>query len=293
MIKVLFISLLSLFYLQPFAQDLTLVVGSEDAYCRLSGDQNGNGVVYAYATGGTPDYTYEWTNLTTGVTHPATTWGGLNVGCYEITVTDMIGTIAKDTVCLDSINPIAEFLVVSAELDSVGWAYIGEAPVTVSFQTVGVPMASPPFFDTSFIFRPQGFEPWIAYEDEVGEFTTYEFLYGGVYTATMIAINNNGCTDTAHATISLTGPSSLHPYESNLLLSVISHSNSGTITVNIQGFEDELLLNVFSSTGQHIQSNRLMDTNNLITAPATSGIYLYEIINPLTGLKIESGKIKI
>lgn len=287
-----FITILILFIsVNTIAQELSVTAGGEDAYCRLYGYQNGNGIVYAFASGGTPDYSYEWINLTTGATYTSTTWGGLNVGCYEITVTDMVGTIAKDTVCLDSINPVAEFLVVSPELDSVGWAYLGEAPASVSFQTVGIPMASPPFFDTSFIFRPQGFEPWVAYEDEVGEFTTYEYLYGGVYTATMIAINKNGCTDTAHAAISLTGPLDIQDNDYNMIFNIIS--NSETITINIQDFENELLLNLYSLTGQHIQSNRLMEMNNKLNAPADSGIYLYEIINPQNGQKIEAGKIKI
>jgi len=44
--------------------------------------QSGNGVVFAAATGGVPDYTYLWTNLETGDTEDNTTWGGLNPGNY-------------------------------------------------------------------------------------------------------------------------------------------------------------------------------------------------------------------
>jgi hypothetical protein len=38
-------------------------LGTEPAYCRLFSYQSGNGVVYAAAAGGNPDYTYLWTNL--------------------------------------------------------------------------------------------------------------------------------------------------------------------------------------------------------------------------------------
>ncbi|NOQ75815.1 MAG: hypothetical protein GQ574_27670 [Crocinitomix sp.] len=289
----LFSILIFLISANTIAQDLTVVIGSEDAYCRTSGEQYGNGIVWAYAEGGVPVYTYTWRDLTTGDIHPATTWGGLNVGCYEITVIDMEGTIAMDTVCIDSINPIAEFLVVSAELDSLEWAYVGEAPVNVSFQTVGIPLASPPFFDTSFIFRPQGFEPWIAYEDEVGEFMTYYFEYGGDYTASMIAINHNGCTDTAHARIYLTGPAGLNDRNEIDLFSIITHSNSSTITVTMQGYKNDLNLSLYTISGQKIQSHRITEPHLEIVAPSVNGIYIYEVIDPKTGQKIAAGKIQL
>ena len=204
----------------------------------------------------------------------------------------MDGTIARDTVCVDSINPIAEFLVVSAELDSLEWAYVGEASVDVSFQTVGVSPASPPFFDTTFIFRPQGFEPWLAYEDEVGEFTTYNFDYGGDYTATMIAINHNGCTDTAHARIYLTGPVGLNDANEIDFFSIITHSNSSTLTFTKQGYENGLILNIYTLGGQKIQATRISEAKTELTAPVISGVYLYTVFDPKTGQRIDAMKIQ-
>lgn len=289
----LFSILIFLVSTTTIAQDLSVIAGGEDAFCRLYGYQNGNGVVYGIASGGAPDYTYEWTNLTTGITHTANTWGGLNIGCYEIKVTDMEGTIARDTICLDSINPIAEFLVVSAELDHLEWAYVGEAPVNVSFQTEGVPIVGPPFFDTSFIFRPQGFEPWIAYEDEVGEFTTYNYAYGGDYTATMIAINKNGCTDTAHARIYLTGQLDIDSQNEIDLFSIITHSNSNSITLTMQGYANNLLLNLYTVSGQKIQYYQITEAHTEFDTPSIKGIYLYEAIDTKTGQKIASGKLQL
>lgn len=52
-----------------------------------------DGVVFAAASGGTPDYSYTWTNLTTLATTNNTTWGGLLPGDYEIEVLDDNGCI--------------------------------------------------------------------------------------------------------------------------------------------------------------------------------------------------------
>jgi hypothetical protein len=276
--------------LNTIAQDLTVTAGGDDAFCRLYGYQNGNGQVYAIASGGVPDYTYEWTNLSTDATFTANTWGGLNIGCYEIKVTDMEGTIARDTICLDSINPIAEFFVVSAELDFMEWAYVGEAPVEVAFHTDGIPIASPPFFDTTFIFRPQGFEPWVAYEHYDGEFATYNYMYGGDYTATMIAINKNGCTDTAHARIYLSGPLSIDEPTKIECFSIVSHSNSGSISVTKQGYEEGLQLNLYTLSGQQVQTHIINDAYYEFNAPLTKGVYIYELIDSKTGQRIANGK---
>jgi hypothetical protein len=109
--------------------NLTLVeFGMEPASCRLYYYQNGNGVVYAAATGGTPDYTYLWTNLSTGVTSDNSTWGGLNPADYMITVTDDNGCILTQTITLDSLNPIADF-----DMSSLGFTieWEGDAPLEV------------------------------------------------------------------------------------------------------------------------------------------------------------------
>ena len=91
--------------------------GFEHAYCRVSGNQSGNGVVFAAATGGTADYTYQWVNLETNDTNWFSTWGGLNPGFYEITVLDANDCLLTDTLYLDSLNPIAAFDINSLDLN--------------------------------------------------------------------------------------------------------------------------------------------------------------------------------
>jgi len=59
-----------------------------------------DGIVYASAAGGTPGYTYTWTNLTTLATSNNTTWGGLLPGDYEIVVVDSYGCTLTEIVTI-------------------------------------------------------------------------------------------------------------------------------------------------------------------------------------------------
>jgi len=99
-------------------------------------------VVYAAAAGGTPDYSYGWTNLGTGAANGSTTWGGLNPGSYLITATDDNGCIITETIELDSLNPIADFDVTSPQfLDPL--VYEGTAIVDVHFVNQSLYFSNP------------------------------------------------------------------------------------------------------------------------------------------------------
>lgn len=172
-------------------------LGLEPAYCRLYPYQSGNGVVYAAAGGGTPDYTYEWKNLGTGETTTNTTWGGLNPGDYEIKIVDANGCVLYQKVVLDSINPVADFDAISAQFLTPGVCE-GTAIVDVEFINTSTGFANPnnPFADTTFFWH-FGYDglPWVISHDyyEIMDTTYYE---GGVYPVCLIAQNKNGCKDT-------------------------------------------------------------------------------------------------
>ncbi len=172
-------------------------VEAQSAYCRLFNYQSGNGVVSGSAIGGVPDYDYIWTNLMTGDSVTNTTWGGLNPGTYEFTAIDDLGCIKRQQIVLDSVNPIASFNVLSAELDA---NCEGTAPVTVQFQNQSQYYANPnnPNADTTFFWNlNHGYFPtdwWISHDVN----QTADTVYTGeeIYEACLVAINKNGCTDT-------------------------------------------------------------------------------------------------
>ena len=144
---------------------ILLQFGYEPAYCRVFSYQSGNGVVYAAATGGTPDYTYLWTNLQTGNSEDNTTWGGLNPGNYQITVTDDNGCILTDVITIDSLNPIADFTLTSPEFSS---NYVGNAIVNVHFVNQSSNYSNPidPNADTTF-FWSFGIAEWIKLQRRI------------------------------------------------------------------------------------------------------------------------------
>ncbi|MBK9191605.1 MAG: gliding motility-associated C-terminal domain-containing protein [Crocinitomicaceae bacterium] len=190
--------------------ELVLVqFGSEPAYCRMFGYQSGNGVVYAAAAGGTPDYTYLWTNLDNGDTSDNSTWGGLNPATYQIEVTDDNGCTLVQTIVLDSLNPVADF-----EMSSLGFTvpYEGDAPLEVHFENQSQYFANPndPNADTTFFWNFNYDEgDWVLSHD-LGQ--TYDTTYmAGTYTICLAAINKNGCADTLCQDIIVYDPVELIP----------------------------------------------------------------------------------
>ena len=171
-------------------------LGFDPAYCRLYPYQSGNGVVYAAASGGTPDYTYLWTELNTGATSPNTTWGGRNPGDYQIVATDDNGCTLTQTITVDSLNPVADFDATSAQFTA--GTYEGTAVVDVHFVNQSMYFANPndPNADTTFFWH-FGFagQPWELSEDVFETFDT-SYSVGGVYPVCLVALNKNGCSDT-------------------------------------------------------------------------------------------------
>lgn len=179
-------------------------IGYEPAYCRQYYYQSGNGVVFAAAGGGTPNYDYTWTNLQTGQTSNNTTWGGRNPGSYQITVMDDAGCILTQVVELDSVSPIADFDIISddfyAELE-------GTAVVCADFENQSQYFANPnnPNADTTFYW-------YLGYGDlatgnnwyithDYNEVTDTCFYEEGEFEICLVAINKNGCVDTTCQTI--------------------------------------------------------------------------------------------
>lgn len=169
--------------------------GSEPAYCRLFYYQSGNGVVFASASGGVADYDYEWVNLNTGASTNNTTWGGLNPASYQMTVTDAVGCTLVETIELDSVSPIAGFEVISAELDA---SLSGTAVVCAEFENISQYFANPnnPNADTTFFWELGYGLPWQISHDYAEVFDTC-YYSEAQYEVCLVAINKNGCTDTA------------------------------------------------------------------------------------------------
>ena len=188
-------------------------LGTDPAYCRQFIYQSGNGVVFAAAGGGTPGYSYQWTNLQTLATTSNTTWGGLNPGDYQIVVTDQAGCQLVDTVALDSLNPEAEFDVDSPQFLTDG-VYEGTAEVCITFTNQSSGFANPnnPNADTTFFWNmsTNNGAPWVISEDYNEVFDTC-FTSAGEHEVCLVAINKNGCVDTTCKTMIIYDPLQFTP----------------------------------------------------------------------------------
>lgn len=182
---------------QPDSLYFNSDTGYDPAYCRLFGYQTGHGVVYASASGGTGTATYEWTEVSTGDTWPNSTWGGRNPGLHTIVATDENGCTVTWTVDVDSLNPIADFDVISAELNT---DLQGTAPVSVEFENQSLYFANPNNPDRDTIMR------WSLDSPTTDWFLTHDYFFkpdtvygprGESYTVTVClqTQNVNGCTD--------------------------------------------------------------------------------------------------
>ena len=170
-------------------------LGMSPAHCRVFSYQSGNGVVYAAAAGGTGTLSYTWVNLDTETSTNTSTWGGLNPSTYQIYVIDGNGCLLTQSVELDSVSPIAEFEMTSAQFTA---DYFGTAPVDVHFVNQSIYFADSldPNADTTFFwnfnFDNTG---WVISHDIDETFDT-TYLNGGTYQVCLVALNKNGCDDT-------------------------------------------------------------------------------------------------
>ena len=293
MMKLILGLFIGFFGFTGFGQDPLVATAeiSSPSYCRIFGYQSGGGVVTGYATGGVADYTTQWTELATGDNVPFSTWGGRNPGYYEFMVTDDMGTIARDTVFLDSINPIASFDVISDDLSPIPDGYVGFAPATVTFEVTSQYVTNPfdEFGDATHFFKPRNFEDWqIAGGDDV-EYS-YTYNYGGVHNAILISINKNGCADTTAVTIGLFGELGLG--EGNLGNFNV-YSNTDEIIIKQSGFQNGLRFNLYSLSGKQIKTYQVTDSETHLAKPNSTGVYIYEIIDINSGKALHSAKLNL
>jgi gliding motility-associated-like protein len=172
-------------------------LGFEPAQCRQYSYQNGNGVVFAAGTGGTPDYTYEWLDVYNLNTSTNSTWGGRNPSLYKITVTDGAGCILEGFIQLDSLSPVADFEMTSPQFLTQG-VDEGTADVAVHFvnQSLYFSNELDPSADTTFHWN---FDLGAGWELSTSYFEEFDRVYSdsGTYEICLIAYNKNGCSDTA------------------------------------------------------------------------------------------------
>lgn len=256
--------------------------GYEPAFCRTKGYQSGGGVVYAAATGGTPDYTTpEWTYLVDGTTASQGTWGGRNPGLYAVLVKDENGCELRDTIRVDSLNPIAAFTIKSDQLNS---DCQGTADVEVEFTNTSQNYQNPndPSSEYRFFWNldKENVTDWTIVDEYTFKPDTIYKARGNSYIAEvcLVAQNYNNCVDTACKKIEIFEP--------------IKFVNVNIFSPNGDGINDEFTFNFYAKSISKFncvimnrwgikvaEMNNISDSwdgTDMSGSPCNDGVYFYK-----------------
>jgi len=184
----------------PLAGILTV---ESPTYCRTAGFQSGNGLVSvttAPDSSGTGSVNYQWVNTNSGQTTNSSTFVVRSPGWMRMTMIDANDCIFTDSVYVDSLNPIADFLVTSNAFTTPS-IYEGTGPLNADFENLSVNFyqQNNPNSDSIFLWNLFENDPvnnnWFIstdYDEKID--TTYE---GDMtYNVCLVAKNFNDCADT-------------------------------------------------------------------------------------------------
>jgi hypothetical protein len=214
-----------------------------------------NGVATIGAKGGTPPYTFAWSNGQTTATA-----SGLSAGSYTVAVSDSLGCVGTNSVTVTITQP-------SKLRDSIA-AYSCSNHLTSA--TAGVKGGVSPY---TYSWSPAG-----------GTKATATGLSNGVYTVTVT--DKNGCTATA---VSPTFSCSVAPPNGNEggnkkpdccpeNTNLYPNPNTGQFTIS--GLEKGMIIDIYDYLGKKISAVTASDnTMHLSLSAQPNGIYLIRIIN--------------
>ena len=235
--------------------------------------------MFAAASGGTGAVTYVWEDLQTGATTDNTTWGGRNPGDYRITATDANGCVVTEIITVDSLNPIADFTVDS---DQLNFDLKGTATVDAIFTNTSLYFANPnnPLADTTFFWildNPGA--GWVITHDYNEQFDTSYLPKGVSYEVEvcLVAINKNGCTDTACKIITVFEPIA---FDGVNILSPNGDGNNDVFTFEFKSASiaqlECIIVNRWGiKVGEITTPNGTWDGTDMNGDPCSDGVYFY------------------
>ncbi|UKN01114.1 hypothetical protein K6119_15400 [Paracrocinitomix mangrovi] len=268
-------------------------LGAEPAQCRLYNYQSGNGVVYAAVAGGVPSYDYVWININTTDSTTNSTWGGLNPGWYTIKVTDAVGDTLVDSVYVDSLNPHSSFDISSNQpFTGLSGLVIGEAPLAVDLEITNQQwLAYPnwPMFDNRFFRWKLGNQGWTDSLSLADAFQqNMHFNTQSIQEVCLAVWNKNSCADTSCVSFNILFPSSFVSGP-NTLATISSNKSQNQITVFLEE-EGQYEFLIYSSQGILLENHTIDELCNVLPFYKSSGNYIYQLKNKLTGEVLEASQ---
>lgn len=257
-------------------------LGYVPAHCRTNVNQNGHGIVYAYAASPNGPCEHTWINLQTGQVNQNTTWGGLNIGEYKITATDSIGCSISDVIKIDSVNPQANFTLLSSTIFETEIEYTqAELVFTNTSTNIGDILPDPwPAHLYAWNFNNSA---WIS--ASIQDQFSVIIDSPGYHEICLAASNTNGCVDTLCQSFLIT-----ENLDSTLDVTFNYSSYTGEISVELL---TDLLAQIsfYSVDGTLVLQSILNAGSN--TFMLSSGNYIYEVVNVSTGVQLLSGMLGI
>jgi hypothetical protein len=257
-------------------------VGSVPAHCRTSSYQSGHGILYGAATGGTPDYTYTWTNGETGQVVSNTTLQTHNAGEYYFKVVDDIGCVIDTVIKLDSVSPIADFNILSVEqfLNDNGLSVV-EVEMAVTSLHWDFEYVDPSWFlaaDTLNQVSVDG-SSWEVISSEIS--TAIPFTDPGSHEICLSTANQAGCSDTICKSLTIG-----EWVDGSALLNITTSSLTGDFFIELL-LDYPVILDVYDLSGTPVSNQTVIPGPNVFGF--TTGQYIYDVLDPLTNQVLASG----
>jgi hypothetical protein len=204
-----------------------------------------SGTALASATGGTPGYSYLWSNSAN-----TDNINGLPAGSYSVTITDSRNCSVSTSVTIT--QPAQITIATSSTPETAGQ---GNGTASVDSISGGMP-------------------PYAVQWSTSSSAVTVVGLATGTYTVTVT--DRYGCEQTASVFVSeLTG---INSPASDITFSVYPNPAKTAITVSIEDLKKETVLNIKNILGQSLVSKTLTTMQTQIDLAAlTSGVYVVEI----------------
>ncbi|GIV35170.1 MAG: hypothetical protein KatS3mg031_2705 [Chitinophagales bacterium] len=207
----------------------------------------------AVVSGGTPPYSFLWSNNST-----SSTVTNLNKGSHAVTVTDANGCSVSQSIIVDA-GPGVSISSFSVTPDSAGLA-TGSISVTVTG-------GSPPY---AFLWSNGATTPAL------------HNLFAGDYLLTVTDVN--GCSATASFSVSYVPDNTVgisHLFSDNLVFSVFPNPSSGKVYISLHiPQQNQLLITFYEQTGRQLSSETIHLPAGQHTLPlpdVPTGLYLLKI----------------
>ncbi|MGZ3862907.1 MAG: Ig-like domain-containing protein [Bacteroidia bacterium] len=233
------------------------VTGTPSYTTSACGNLNG-GIGGLTATGGTPGYTYQWTDSTGAVVGTSATLSGMGTGSYSLVVTDTLG--CKSTGSTNSFTVSGSTAINATFTPS---ATSGQAPLAVTFANGSTGAAG---YNWTFT----------GLAGDTSSATNPSFTYNNAGTYTVVLIASNGaCKDTAYSVITIDQATSI------IIPNIFSPNGDGVndeFIIMCTGM-DKLHCDIFNRWGQLVYTltapNQNWDGKLNNGNMATEGTYYY------------------